>query len=101
MAETSAGFLKASAFVKARGHSPASPTEDDKNEFLGMAAREYARVTSDAIRRQDRNHMVLGCRFAGYPGDSAIQAVGEYFDVISFPSYSPMRLPTGWRRLPS
>jgi hypothetical protein len=90
MAETSAGFLKASEFIKGRGHSPASLTDEDKNEFLGMVAKEYARVTHDAIRRQDPNHMVLGCRFAGYPGDSVIQAVGEYFDVVSFHSYNPM-----------
>jgi hypothetical protein len=90
LAETSAGFLKASEFTKARGHSPASLTDDDKSAFQGVLAKEYARVTHDAIRRQDPNHMILGCRFAGYPGDSVIQAVGDYFDVISFHSYSPM-----------
>jgi len=90
MPETSAGFLKASEFVKARGHAAASLTDDDKSEFLGMVAKEYARVTSEAIRRADPNHMVLGCRFAGYPGDSVIQGVGPYFDVISYHSYSPL-----------
>jgi hypothetical protein len=55
-----------------------------------MIAKEYARVTSEAIRRADPNHLVLGCRFAGYPGDSVIQAVGPYFDVISYHSYSPL-----------
>jgi agarase len=88
MPETSPGFRKAAEFLKARGHAAASLTEDDKSEFLGLLAAEYARVTSEAIRRADPNHLVLGCRFAGYPGDTAVRAVGQYFDVISFHAYS-------------
>jgi len=33
---------------------------------------------------------VLGCRFALFPGDAAIRAVGRYFDVISYHSYNYM-----------
>jgi len=89
MPETSMGFQKASEFIRARGHAPGSLNDADQNDFLGMVAKEYGRVTHDAIRKYDPNHMILGCRFAGYPGDSAIVAVGEYFDVISFHSYNP------------
>lgn len=89
MPESSAGFLKASEFLKARGHGAAQLNNDDKNEFLGLAAAEYARVTTEAIRRHDPNHLVLGCRFAGYAGDDAMRAVGRHFDVISYHSYSP------------
>ncbi len=88
MPETSAGFQKASELLKGRGHTAASATDDDRSEFLGMLAEEYARVTSEAIRRHDPNHLVLGCRFAGYAGDSAMRAVGRHFDVISYHSYS-------------
>ena len=45
-------------------------------------------MTSEAIRRHDPNHLVLGCRFAGYAGDSAMRAVGRHFDVISYHAYS-------------
>ena len=89
MPEGSAGFRKASEFVKSRGRTPATLTDADKEEFLGLVAEEYGRVTHDAIKRQDPNHMVLGCRFAGYPGDAVILAVGKYFEVISYHSYSP------------
>ena len=89
MPETSAGFQKATEFLKSRAHSGANVTDEDRSEFLGMVAAEYARVTSDAIRRHDPNHLVLGCRFAGYPGDNAVRAVGKYFDVISYHAYSP------------
>jgi hypothetical protein len=88
MPESAAGFQKATDFVKGRGHTAASLTDADKSEFLGLVAEEYARVTSEAIRRHDPNHMVLGCRFAGYAGDSAMTAVGRHFDVISYHSYS-------------
>ena len=88
MAEGSAGFRKAAEFIKARGHAAGSLTDADKDEFLGLVAAEYGRVTRDAIRRSDPNHMVLGCRFAGYPGDTVMRAAGQYFDVISFHSYS-------------
>jgi hypothetical protein len=89
MAPTSAGYARASAFIKARGHEPGNLTDDDKSAFLELVAVEYGRVTHDAIRRADPNHLVLGCRFAGYAGDSVMRGVGPYFDVISFHSYSP------------
>ena len=86
MPPDSPGAAAAASFVKALGHDAAEP---DELKFQGLVAAEYARVTSQAIRRHDPNHMVLGCRFAGYPGDAVIQAAGEYFDVISFHSYAP------------
>jgi len=81
----SPGLARATAFVKALGRDA---TDEDKAKFAGLVAAEYGRVTSQAIRRHDPNHMVLGCRFAGYPGDPVIQAAGEYFEVISFHSYA-------------
>ncbi len=86
MPPASPGAAAAAAFVKALGHEP---TEPDEMKFAGLIASEYARVTSAAIRRHDPNHMVLGCRFAGYPGDAVILAAGEFFDVISYHSYDP------------
>ena len=88
MPESSPGFQKATAVLQSHGRTPSNITDDDRAEFLGLVAGEYARVTSEAIRRADPNHMVLGCRFAVYPGDSAMRAVGRYFDVISFHSYN-------------
>ncbi len=88
MPATAPGHLKAVEFLKTRGHGPDQLTDEDKSEFLGLIAAEYAKVAHDAIRRADPNHLILGCRFAGYPGDTAIRAVGPYFDVISFHSYN-------------
>ncbi len=83
------GHQKAAEFLKARGRSPESLSDADKNEFLQLVAEEYGRVTSEAIRRFDPNHLILGCRFAVYPGDTVIRGAGRYFDIISFHSYSP------------
>ncbi len=88
MPESSAGFQRASEFLKKRGQTAAHLTEEDKEEFLGLVAGEYGRVTSAAIRHHDPNHLILGCRFAGYAGDSATRALGPYFDVISYHSYA-------------
>ena len=88
MPATAEGYRKATALLNARAHAPDSPSAEDKSEFLGLVAAEYARVATEAIRRADPNHLVLGCRFAVYPGDAAIQAVGRYFDVISYHSYN-------------
>ncbi len=90
MPQTAAGYQKATAFLTARGHDPDNLSAEDKSDFLALVAGEYARVASDAIRRADPNHLVLGCRFALYPGDAAIRAVGQYFDVISYHSYNHM-----------
>ncbi len=80
----SPGLARATEFVKSLAHEV---TEEDRLKFAGLVAAEYARVTTEAIHRHDSHHLVLGCRFAVYPGDAVIQAVGEFFDVISFHSY--------------
>jgi hypothetical protein len=89
MPAASPGHARAAAFLRERGHAAASVTDDDRAAFLELVAAEYARVSRDAIRRHDPNHLVLGCRFAGYAGDAVMRGVGPYFDVISFHSYAP------------
>lgn len=86
----SPGRARAEAFLKQRGREAGvAPGDDDKAGFLELAAAEYGRVSQAAIRARDPNHMVLGCRFAGYAGDAVMRGVGPYFDVISFHSYNP------------
>jgi agarase len=86
MPEGSPGLERAQAFVKELGRDA---TDEDRLKFAGLVAAEYGRVTAEAIRKHDPHHMVLGCRFAGYPGDAVVKAVGESFDVISIHSYNP------------
>jgi agarase len=59
----------------------------DCEVFLTRLAERYFRVTSEAIRAADPNHMNFGCRFAYVPPQPVIAAVAKYVDAISFNCY--------------
>ncbi|MDP8245342.1 MAG: beta-galactosidase [Candidatus Hinthialibacter antarcticus] len=63
----------------------------DEAEFLRKVADQYFRVCYEAVKKADPNHMLLGCRFAGYAPEPVLAAAGTYSDVISYNSYN--RLP--------
>lgn len=55
-------------------------------EYVRLVAELYFKETTEAIRRHDPNHMVLGSRFAGWsPGIWDI--CGKCCDVVTFNSY--------------
>jgi len=60
---------------------------DDIEAFLVSIAETYFKVTTQAIRRHDPHHLVLGCRLNGDPPeqrtDEMITVAGRYCDVIS------------------
>jgi len=62
----------------------------DKSDFLRLIARQYFKVTAQAIRKHDPNHLILGCRFAGYAPDEVLEGMGEFVDVVSYNIYSPL-----------
>ncbi|MBQ7187827.1 MAG: hypothetical protein IJR99_00270 [Kiritimatiellae bacterium] len=69
-----------------------STTEEQsqtKHDFLKLVADRYFSITSEAIRRHDPNHMVLGARFAGTGGaDPAVwEIAGKYCDLVTFNCY--------------
>jgi hypothetical protein len=60
----------------------------DKSAFLRAFAQQYYRVTHEAIRRYDPNHLILGSRFINQPPpDEVAEAMGEYVDVLSINVY--------------
>lgn len=70
-----------------------------KEGFLAKAADAYFRKITEAIRRHDPNHMILGCRFAGGRANEAIwQAAGKYCDIVSFNYYGSVDLDNGTAR---
>ena len=83
----SPGYQRAMAFLKGRGHTLESLTWDDKADFLEIAAAQYGKICQEAIRRHDRNHMILGARFNARAPIPLSRALGPYFDVISFNTY--------------
>lgn len=58
-----------------------------EENFGALVAERYAKVTHDAIRQYDNNHLILGCRFAFYPNESLFLAANKYTDVVSFAGY--------------
>ena len=63
--------------------------DDLKTAFLGFAAERYFAVCTDAVRKADPNHMILGCRFAGLTGahPEVWKAAGKYSDIVTFNCY--------------
>ncbi|QOV87617.1 hypothetical protein [Humisphaera borealis] len=81
--------LAAQAWLTARGRS--TPTAQDRVDFQTYVAETYFRITSQAIRAYDPNHIV-GCRFLG--GDTAtpylFKAARKYLDLVTVNYYSSM-----------
>ena len=68
---------------------PDERRKEIKAAFLDFAAERYFKVTTEAIRRHDPNHLILGCRFAGLDGAplAVWKAAGRFCDVITFNCY--------------
>jgi hypothetical protein len=64
-------------------------TDLDRHDFLGYVFDRYFKVTSQAIRKYDPNHLLLGSRFYGYEKTclQVLAAAGKYLDVISLNYY--------------
>jgi hypothetical protein len=64
---------------------------DAGSRKLFELASRYYQVAHDAIRRYDRNHLILGDRYEGKAPlpDVVLQAAKPYVDVLSFQHFSP------------
>jgi hypothetical protein len=84
-----AGCKAAHEWLKKRGKDGAAITDKDREEFLEYVADTYFKITTQAIRKYDRNHLCLGARFHGTTlGSPAVfRAAGRYVDVISINYY--------------
>ncbi len=54
-----------------------------ENGFLKLVAEQYFKLTQEAIRSADPNHLILGCRFAGGAPTAALEAMRGHVDVVS------------------
>lgn len=59
----------------------------DCDEFVGMLAERYFRITAESVKAADPNHMVFGARFAYVPPQPVVAAAVKYLDVVSFNCY--------------
>lgn len=65
-------------------------TESGRKELFALAT-QYYRVTTEAVRRYDRNHLIFGDRYeagAAIPME-VVRAALPYVDVLSFQHFAP------------
>ena len=86
--DTHSAKIAQKKFLAERGVT-GKPSDDDKLAFLKLAADIYFRVSSEAIRRHDPNHIVMGARFAGLWGAHPVvwEVSGKYCDLVTFNVY--------------
>jgi len=86
--DKSPGRRAAEAVLAKSGHAPEQIDRADEETFSFQVAQEYFRTCAEAIRAADPNHLVLGCRFAGYAPEPVVRAIKGHTDVVSFNNYS-------------
>jgi agarase len=62
----------------------------DEDDFLRLVADRYFTVTENAIRAADRNHLILGCQFAGSVPRPVLEAMADHVDVVSISHYDEL-----------
>jgi sugar phosphate isomerase/epimerase len=55
--------------------------------FLRAVAEQYFSTCYKAIKLADPNHLVLGCRFAGYAPREVVEGSKGWVDVVSYNNY--------------
>ncbi len=57
---------------------------EDQRQFTREFARRYFSTCASLIRHYDPNHLILGCRFAQFPGAAVLKECAEpHVDVVS------------------
>ncbi len=66
----------------------------DRLAFVRLIADRYFAVTTSAVRKADPNHMVIGCRFAGW-APPIFDIAGKYLDIVTVNFYGQVDLARG------
>ena len=75
--------------------APSDEAHAAQRVFLELVADRYFAVTTQAIREFDRNHLVIGSRFAGNAPEWAWKACAKYCDVVTFNHYPRIDFESG------
>ena len=86
------GYEAARQWLNKRKGKQASPkdiTDTDRQAFIAYAFDRYYRITTNAIRKYDSNHLCLGSRLHGRALRIAqiFKVVGKYLDVVAVNYY--------------
>ena len=90
LAKTEAGYQAAIKWLADRKKTISNIDDNDRRDFLEFVAERYFQITSQAIRKYDPNHLILGSRFHGrvLNYEAVFKAAGNYVDVISVNYYN-------------
>lgn len=97
-------YIQARRFLRSR-HGARGTIDDvtvkDNLDFLGHVFKTYYKITSEALRRHDPNHMVLGSRLhgAGTKIPQVSAAAAAHVDIVSYNLYSVWNLPDDRRKM--
>lgn len=61
-----------------------------QSRFLELVAEQYFKVCRQAIKKSDQNHLILGCRFAGYAPAEVLEGMKDHVDVVSYNNYNKL-----------
>lgn len=81
----------AEKFMKDRGiASTGAITKNDQEEFRGLVADYYYRLTTETVRRHDTDHLVLGTRLHDWSkyNQKVVEACARYCDLVSINYYA-------------
>lgn len=69
---------------------PAGVTEADRLAWVGFMGEHYFRIVSRALKKNDPNHLYLGCRlhWRALECPALFEAAGRYLDVVSVNCYN-------------
>ncbi len=59
----------------------------DQQDFVKLWVEQYYRVVSSKIHKYDPNHLLLGTRWGGTPGNAVLAAEKKWADVVSQNNY--------------
>lgn len=80
----------AEKFMQAKGiASPGSITTKDQEDFRGMVADYYYKLTTETVRRYDKEHLLLGTRLHDWSkyNRQVVEACARYCDIVSINYY--------------
>lgn len=59
----------------------------DQHDFVKLWVEQYYQVVSAKIHKYDPNHLLLGTRWGGTPGNAVLEAERKWADVVSQNNY--------------
>ena len=83
------GYKRATQWLTEQGITADKITDKVRESFAGFVAQTYYSIVSEAIKKNDPNHLYLGSRLHADAkrNEGVLEAAGKYCDIISLNYY--------------